>query len=82
MSWHEPALTKRQWAVKFEIMLDDVLGGASACRESFCVFTFGTYFIGRADIPTAKARLATHGHEVFSEKSHPISCWDAQYVKC
>ena len=35
MSWHEPAPTKRQWAVKFEIMLDDVLGGASACRESF-----------------------------------------------
>ena len=29
-----------------------------------------------ADIRTAKARLATHG--TFSEKSHPLSCWDTQ----
>ena len=26
-----------------------------------------------ADIPTAKAKLATPG--IFSEKSHPITCW-------
>ena len=62
MSWHVPALTKRQWAVKFEIMLDDVLGGASACRKSFCVFTFGTYFIfcpaGRYSHCQSKARYS------------------------
>ena len=37
-----------------------LLGDPSACRERFCVFTFITCFMNQsAEIPTAKARLAT-----------------------
>ena len=56
----------------------DLLGVAAACRESFRVLTFGTSFMTQptADIFTAKARHATHG--LFSKKSHPITCCDAQ----
>ena len=57
-----------------------LLGVSAACRESFRVLTFRTSFMTQppADIPTAKARNATHG--LFSEKSHPITCCDAQYL--